>query len=827
MHTIKVIILLLALCQLYNFVDGQVVPGLRNLRDTVPHKVDSLRAAVVTATVRPHMRGDTVEYDVGLLRMQPNAMVQELLRRLPGLTVGPDGSMIYNGEKIEHLLVDGVDIFGSSPSMVTRTFDAAKVARVQILDQKSDQAIFTGIDDGSRTKTINLVLKQSAKDGYFGKTEVGGNVEGNYNIQGNMSAFRHEEQLAAVVMSSNTGNTGLSNNTGPSSDLDVLSGTSDALGASAGVGVPRVDVAALHYANTRKIAESNVSVNLQHGDYFTMPLTGTQQVQIQPSGTYGEIQQSRSVNRGSGSRVDGTYDWMSNARSSFKFVVHGSSSPGQNRFSSNDSSRLNDTLVNLSSRNITDEVRQESIAGNLWWRIRIGKSPERLLSGSVGVNCVDDGTDGYLYSLNQLYQSTLAIENDTVDQRKVIKSRSIGIGYSSNYVEPLVRWMALGISYRVDYTWGELLNGTYDRGEGKYQDWVDSLSGDLRSKIVDQRLTMSLQGKLGNLKYALASDWEWYNCHLGIWGANGVSAPHVSRLEPRMILNYTFNPSTSVNFSYNTSVQQPGLTQLSPVESNSDPLHITQGNSNLKPAFRQVFAFNFHRFKTWLVSVNTRMTLVDNSISTKTVTDSVGRQISEPVNVNGGMTAGIYAALNRKVSGFDVGVQIVGTHTRTVDYINTALSKNDAYAESVGFTFARYVAYKYSISVSTNISYFDQLSSINTFAPVHYWAQRHQGSVAFYLVPGFEIGTSASYVWQQKTTAFNSGSTLLLWNGFLARNYMRNKLVVKFEYNNILNANGGLSRSNSGDINTQSVTNIQGRYWMVSAVYHFDAKFKR
>jgi len=146
---IKLSILFLLVFSGINSIQGQVriAPNTRN--DTILAKVDSLKAAIVIAVMRPRMRGDTLEYNVENMSMQPNAAVEELLRRLPGLRIDFNGNITYNGQKIEHLLVDGQDIFGSTPTMLTRNFSADKIALVQILDRKSDDASFTGIDDGT------------------------------------------------------------------------------------------------------------------------------------------------------------------------------------------------------------------------------------------------------------------------------------------------------------------------------------------------------------------------------------------------------------------------------------------------------------------------------------------------------------------------------------------------------------------------------------------------------------------------------------------------------------------------------------------------------
>jgi hypothetical protein len=95
------------------------------------------------------------------------------------------------------------------------------------------------------------------------------------------------------------------------------------------------------------------------------------------------------------------------------------------------------------------------------------------------------------------------------------------------------------------------------------------------------------------------------------------------------------------------------------------------------------------------------------------------------------------------------------------------------------------------------------------------------------LLRGFEINTNATYTWQEKTSAFAASTSVLLWNSSLSRNFLHNRLAVKAQFNNMLNQNAGISRSNSGNVNTQSSTNILGRYWMLTAIYHFDKKFKQ
>src|SRR5262249_7975990 len=142
--------------------------------------------------------------------MKVNATVEELLKRLPGVTVNTDGSISINGVRVEHLLVDGEDFFGGDPKIATQNLNADMIAKIQFLDKKSSQAEFTGVDDGKRKKTVNLVLKEDAKKGYFIKGEVGEGPQGFFDVNGILGAFRGPRQLAVLAMTANNGTTGFS-----------------------------------------------------------------------------------------------------------------------------------------------------------------------------------------------------------------------------------------------------------------------------------------------------------------------------------------------------------------------------------------------------------------------------------------------------------------------------------------------------------------------------------------------------------------------------------------------------------------------------------------
>lgn len=793
-------------------------------KDSLPIKMDTLKAAVVTARMRPRIKGDTVEYNTENTRLRAHGDVEELMRQLPGLQINADGTITYNGEKIQHLLVDGEDIFGSDPTIVTRNFDGSKIARIQIFDRKSDEAIFTGIDDGARTRTINLVLKESAKDGFFGKVEAGGNSDSYYNASGVLAGFQKKEQITAIGLASNTGQMSFSSTAGGSStSLSILTAGADALGASAGVGIPHISAAALHYANMWNAPDEHLAVNYQRGHSFTQPVSTIQSIQSLPDSVYGQNQQSYSDNKQDQNWITGTYTWSSNRASTYKLDFYYNNIEGNNNFQSLGNSTFNDTLANKSIRSIQDNFSLNKIGGGLSWRTRISNNPEHTFSLSGIVRKTDNATNGYIYSTNNFFQPNGSIQSiDTINEREQIASHELMIGASINYTQPLWKGSSLGVSYKFALNTDKPLQATFDRGNGEYQEIIDSLSSFLKTQTITQQATLILQGKIKHLSYILGNDWLSYRYRQ--LDLSGDSTFDLNRLNwaPKASLSYTPNPATLLRFNYGIATQQPSVGQLQTVKNNSDPLHVTLGNPNLQPVLNHNLRLDFSRYKTWIISATARLTLNNNEISTKTSIDSLGRQISQLVNVNGGRTGEISFSAMKQLFGLNTEFYGSGTHSRSLNYINANLSRNDAYTVNGSLSLNKYVPDKYSFQLNINISHLNQSSSVAPTFPVRYWTQNDDASITLFLLKDFEFNTNASYTWQQKTNAFSSNTTVWLWNTSILRHFLHDRLSLGILFNNILNQNVGISRTHVANMNTQTSTNILGRYWIFSVTWHFD-----
>ena len=243
-------------------------------------KSQLLKTFVVNGTAAIRLKGDTTEFKADSFKVQPNASVEDLLKKLPGIQVDKNGKITAQGETVQKVLVDGEEFFGDDPTLVTKNLRADMVDKVQVYDKKSDQAAFTGIDDGQKQKTINIQLKEDKKNGYFGKLSAGAATDGYHDSQAMFNKFQKKEKISFYGIVSNTGTAGLnwqdqSNYGGTNGILSAdanrnIIGSDDISGWDgnySGQGYPLVQTGGVHYNN--KWDNDNQSIN---GNYKTLQL---------------------------------------------------------------------------------------------------------------------------------------------------------------------------------------------------------------------------------------------------------------------------------------------------------------------------------------------------------------------------------------------------------------------------------------------------------------------------------------------------------------------------------------------------------------------------
>jgi len=789
-------------------------------------KYDSLSAIIVTPKSPPmHLRGDTLEYNTANMKLKLNATVEELLTRLPGVQIDENGGITVNGKRVQRLLMDGEDFFGGDPTIVTRNFNADMIAKVQVLDKKSSRSDFTGIDDGQRTKTINLTLKEDSKKGYFSKTEAGGDPQGIYNVNSLLGSFKGKRQFAALGMVANNGARGFNGAIGDmGTDLNLDADANDALNASAGGGIPRVVGGAIHYANKWNGNDDHIAGNYQYGRLITHPSTTSLAEQLLPDSIYVQNKAANSVNSVDQHGLNADYDWIVDSLSAFRFSMGGMTRQGHNQFNATGSSSFNDTLVNSSLQNIKSQVQIQNFGGSIMWRKQGWKEKRRSFSVIAGAARQDNSTNGYLYAVNTFYQpSGRPLSVDTIDQRKLIAATGFSANGNLNFTEPLWRGAILGARYEMSFNRSQSQLETYGKGDGKYQNLIDSLSNHYQYDVLTERGTINLQAANRLLSYTIGGDILHYDNRQKDLVRDSVLQYRYFSFAPRMNMRYNLTNNLSLSFDYSGSTNPPSITQLQPVQNNTDPLHLVLGNPDLHASFSHHFGLQFSSVKPIILNIGTNFDFTTNAISTRTLTDSLGRQISQAVNVSGSRNMGLNISGSKKIRALDLNVDY-STHLsygRNVNFLNALLAYNDNYNAGASLSFTKNVANKYSFRISSTASYSYSYSSADPGVPARYWTQNHNADIGIFLLPGMELYSSCHYTWRQKTSIFDKNNSTAFWNAGVSKDVWRNQLSLRWGINDILGQNAGISRNISGNVISQNSSNSIGQYWMISATYRF------
>jgi hypothetical protein len=236
---------------------------------------------IKNAAAAIRIKGDTTEITADSFRVTPNADVQELLRKMPGFQVNAKGEITAQGEKVQKVLVDGEEFFSDDPTIATKNLQSAMVDELEIFDKKSDQAEFTGIDDGQRTKTINLKIKEDKKNGYFGKIEAGSDFDKYWSNNAMLNYFKGKKKFAGYGIMASDGRTGLNwnemmNYGGMSMESEMnddggmmilIGGEDDDFdwgGRYEGEGLPRSWSAGMHYSNKWDKDKQSINSNYRY-----------------------------------------------------------------------------------------------------------------------------------------------------------------------------------------------------------------------------------------------------------------------------------------------------------------------------------------------------------------------------------------------------------------------------------------------------------------------------------------------------------------------------------------------------------------------------------
>ncbi|MGZ4064932.1 MAG: outer membrane beta-barrel protein, partial [Bacteroidia bacterium] len=814
------------------------------LRDDVKKLAEVTVEGVQT---RGEQKGDTTQFNANAFKTHPDATAEDLIKKMPGVTSDNNG-LTVNGETIKKVLVDGKPFFGDDPNAAIKNLPADIIDKIQIFDKASDQAQFTGFDDGNQQRTINIMTKKGRNVGQFGKIYAGYGTDNKYNAGATLNSFNNKQRFSVLLMSNNINQqnfsaadiTGAMGNSGSSGGGGPRGGSGGGGGQSGAAalmtpqqnGISTTQAAGLNYSDSwgKKINVSgsyffNYSDNKNSSDITRNYFTGNNLVYKQ---------NSASDQKNQNQRLNFRFEY--NIDSSNKLTIVPSLSFQDNRLTSalagsntdNDNVFLSRTNTNSTANNSGYDFNN-----NILYQHKFEKKG-RTISFNLATQLSERNSDGTYNSANNYGDSILS----GLNQKYTSYSDTKKISGSISYTEPLGKFSQMQINYSPSET--QSLASKYtndlDSASDQYTNFNLPLSNKYNNIYDVQRGGLSYKYRKDKMNLSLGSDVQSSALHGNeVFPVSyAINRPFMNIL-PNAFLNYRFSDSRNLNINYRSATNIPSVTQLQNVLDVSNPLMVKSGNADLKQTFEnnlniRIGGFDKKTSRNVFLLLNGNYT--DNYVSNGTYIlkkDSLlqgyrikaGSQLTKPVNLNGYWTARSFLVYGFPVKAIKSNVNLNGgvTYNHTPTIINNALNFSNNYAFNGGAFIGSNISQNLDFSLSYSGSYNVVKNSLQKQSDNSYYMQTAVFRINWIFWKGFVLNTDfTNTLYNGLSQSYNQ--SYFLWNAYVGYKFLKSKtLEAKVSVFDLLNQNRSISRTITGTYTEDSYTTILKRYFMFTITY--------
>lgn len=809
----------------------------------------TLKEVTITEDIPPvRMKGDTVEYNAAKFKTKENAVVEDLLRKLPGVKVERDGSIKAQGEEVQRILVDGKEFFGSDPTIATRNLPADMIDKVQVLDKQSDMAEFTGVADGQQTKTINLVTKKNRKRGFFGNASAGAGTDGRYEGGINANSFAGDMQFSGLLKGNNVNKSGFS-----ASELlklvmkdnDMLKNLPPAalseLARMKGVKIEGNEGAIAEIARPVGLTDTKFGGLNFNNDWDNFKLRSSyffnnnnthnnydyaRQYRLQDT-SYNYLQAGNTAGDNTNQRIDMSGDIKFNARTSLKISPHISLNSSSNREDRNYHSFTADgvKLLNEGTQQTNSNNKQQLATTDIFLRHRLNK-PGRTLVLNIKPEYYHNNGETYNKATGSFYNLPGGQKQDVTDQQRTDKADVYSVNSNIVYTEPLSRTLSLQAGQMLYYSQGNYNRLVRNRDTIGHYTGPDALLSDVYDAHTWQYTgKLSLAGNHKRLLYTVGAGWQQYN----IRGSSDMKGYQVNgnyrALLPEAYAEWKRSKTSKFILRYNMEAIAPSVEDLQPLEDNSDPLYIRQGNPLLQQKKTQHLRLSYNSFK--LKGDHSFYANADFTYYNRDITDSSsietgsGRQRIIPVNVagnfNGSLSVGKSIGIGHNGSSFTAG--ITTGYARRITFTNDLPNINRTLSITPDMNFNYYLGDHINISARGSAAWNMRRFSGTPLLPEKNWLLMY-GVESIVTLPwntSLEAGTDG---FSSLGMASGYNNTILLLNAAVVKGIGK-AFSLRAEARDLLNRNTSINRINGNGYIEDRKNNALGRYFLLSAVYKF------
>ncbi|MEJ1224087.1 outer membrane beta-barrel protein [Sediminicola sp. 1XM1-17] len=801
-------------------------------------QAQELKGVQVTAERVPiTIKKDTLEFNADSFKTRPDATVEDVLKKLPGVEVDSDGKITVNGKEVSQVLVNGQVFFSSDPKVATKSLPKEIISKIQITDTKTKIQEFTGEAGDGETKTINLTIKEDKNNGYLGRLAAGYGTDDRYQLSGLLNYFKGQERVSIIAGSNNINNSGFSfdeifdmvgnsgggfsfNDSGAFSIGDMSFGFGQGITTSSNIGAS--------YANQQKDKfEVDANYFFAYSDNFNNEKTSREN--ILPDGRFftdTETNFSGTTNSSLGGAnlefdIDPTFriSLQPNMSVSRTNAVNErntlSSNEEGNPINSNSSITRDDGYQSRFKNKLTLFKKLDTLGRY----IRLSFFNDNRLSrnesnfNSIRTTFGDDGNE------------------DILDQKTNNRTDSDSYNAEFTYRQPLAKDMFLDFGYEYENYLQNNTKGVFDfnADSGEYDNFNGVQSSVFKFSNIQQTPSLGIKGNGKKFRFGLTALYKLTNLENFDFLQNTSFDKSYENILFNANANYTIGENKNISIWSRSNLNVPSVTQLQPIPNVSDPLNVVIGNQNLAPAVNTQLYLNYNDYN-WKDRTGLFAYLGFHSekgrVSTITTTDEDLLRTTTYDNIDGNYY------LN---GGFGYSKQVKKDSTYSIKY---SISPYFNYDKNIGFTNgSRLEAATLSLSprINTTFNFRDLLElepeyrinisgtkyNLDGLEDVNFISHNLGFKTTTYWPENIVWGNDINYNYNGNVgPGFDKDA--LFWNMSLGVQMLQKNMTLKVLAYDLLNQNINTRRTTGQDFIQDFQGTVLQRYFMFSATFKFD-----
>lgn len=793
---------------------------------------------VVGERVPVQIKKDTLEFNANSFKTRPDASVEDVLKKLPGVQVDLNGNITVNGKPVNRVLVNGQVFFDSDPKVATRSLPKEVIEKIQITDTKTRTEEFTGDQADGENKTINLTVKKDRNKGVFGRMAAGYGTDDRYQASGLLNYFNNTQRVSVLAASNNINSPGFSTDevfeaVGGNVRNVRVSGRGGAFNVNGinfggNQGITTSTNAGASYANAEK-DKYELSTNYFYGNSENFNDQRTLRENLLPDNTF--FTEDVTSTRGSSNshRVSGDLEY--NLSESFQISVRPAMTVNNTKtFSENTTRSFDEQQVpanenqttnwsNGENRNYSNRMDFFKKLDTLGQFVRLTISNDNSTTVNLGRQNSRREVFGADPSLVLLNQETTV--NNAEDQ----------YGIEFDYRFPISK--ALRLEFEYNYELNEQKNNRevfdFDENTGGYTSFNTLQSSDFEFRNIRQSPSLGISYRKNRNFISLEGVFQRND----LKNEDFLQGTSFSKAYENVLLQFRaglgVGKNTRIFMGYFPNVNVPSVGQLQPIPDVSNPLNIVVGNPNLDPEFTHRFSVNFNNYD-WKSGqgffIYASGNYVEDQVVALTTTDENFLRTTEFTNVDGAYNFNVGVGYNKQLKkndNYTLSLRLDPNYsiTKAINFSNGVQLETETSAPGIRASTTFSWNELMEIEPQYSFRYNDTRYSLDRFEDVNFVTHNAGLRTTTYWPENIIWGNDITYTYNGNVSeSFDKDA--LFWNMTLGVELFKKQASLKVMAYDLLNQNINTQRTAGVDFVQDSQGTVLTQYFMVTMTWKFD-----